>query len=284
MIKKALNILVLLVGLFLMFGIIFFPSLRPTIGTIVGTILNPILTLLPLHMVIMVLATITGLYASLIQKYTMDWGLTRRIQEKMKNIQKEMRQAQLSNNAAKMKKLQEKQAELVGDQMEMMKQQFKPMLYIAIVSIPLFYWAYLIVTPVYFSWNDTPINDSSSLVTFLEKTQNADWVKNAKIEKSSDGSIITISDGNNTYTLSLNNEKTKVILKTSDKTQEFDTKLDNNKLDVYSPSPAMVFPFWGTQKLDDKFFGPFQFWLFWYFLCSIPVSQMIRKALNIGGM
>jgi uncharacterized membrane protein (DUF106 family) len=198
MIKEALNKLALLVGIFLMFGIIAVPGLRDMIGGIVGILLNPILTLLPLHVVIMVLAAITGLYASLIQKYTMNWGMMKRIQEKTKNLQKEMRQAQLSNNAAKMKKLQAQQAEMLGDQMGMMKQQFKPMLYISIISIPLFYWVYLVISQ--------------------------------------------------------------------------------------HPDFSMVFPFWGEQKLTDKLFGPFQYWLFWYFLCSIPVSQMTRKALNIGGM
>ncbi len=128
----------------------------------------------------------------------MNWGLMRRIQEKTKNLQKEMRQAQLSNNAAKMKKLQAQQAEMLGDQMEIMKQQFKPMLYISLISIPLFYWVYLVISQ--------------------------------------------------------------------------------------HPGSSMVFPFWGEQKLTDKLFGPFQYWLFWYFLCSIPVSQMTRKALNIGGL
>ncbi len=61
MIKEALNKLILLVGLFLLFGIIAVPGLRNTIGAMVGLILNPILTLLPLHMVIMILAAITGL-------------------------------------------------------------------------------------------------------------------------------------------------------------------------------------------------------------------------------
>jgi uncharacterized membrane protein (DUF106 family) len=285
MIKEALNKLALLVGIFLMFGIIAVPGLRGMIGSIVGILLNPILSLLPLPVVIMVLAAITGLYASLIQKYTMNWGLMRRIQEKTKNIQKEMRQAQLSNNAAKMKKLQAQQAEMMGDQMDMMKQQFKPMLYISIISIPLFYWAYTAITPDYFSWNDTPINDSNKLITFLEKTQSVEWVKNAKIEKSSNDSVITVSDGKNFFTLSLNDGKTKVILKTdSNRTQEFDAIMENNKLNIYTPSATMVFPFWGEQKLTDKLFGPFQYWLFWYFLCSIPVSQMTRKALNIGGM
>jgi len=198
MIKKTLSKLALFLGIFLMFGIIVFPGMRGMIGGLLDILLKPLLGGLPLHMIIFVLAAITGLYASLIQKYTMDWELMKRVQERMKNLQAEFRQAQLSNNASKIKKLQEQQADMMGDQMEMMKQQFKPMLYISIISIPIFFWAYLEI-------------------------------------------------GRN-------------------------------------PAATMIFPFWGQQKLTNTLFGPFQYWLFWYFLCSIPVSQMTRKALNIGGM
>ncbi|MBU4077425.1 MAG: DUF106 domain-containing protein [Euryarchaeota archaeon] len=198
MIKKTIEKVAIGLGLFMMFGIIAIPDLRDIIGHLVGTLLNPLLSILPLHIVIFILAAITGLYASLIQKYTMDWELTRRLQEKMKALQKEMRQAQLTNNAAKMKKLQEQQAGMMEDQMSMMKQQFKPMLYISILSIPLFFWVYLAISQ--------------------------------------------------------------------------------------SPDAAVIFPFWGEQKLNDKVWWEIQYWLFWYFLCSMPVSQITRKALNIGGM
>jgi uncharacterized membrane protein (DUF106 family) len=198
MIKKTLNKLVLYLGIFMMFGIMLFPDMRDIIGHVVGKVLDPLLLLLPLHMIIFILAAITGLYASLIQKYTMDWEMMRRVQDRMKNIQKEFRQAQLANNAQKMKKLETQRTQMMGDQMEMMKQQFKPMLYISIISIPLFFWVYLVI-------------------------------------------------GN-------------------------------------APDATMVFPFWGERLLNEQLFGPFQHWLFWYFLCSIPVSLMTRKALNIGGM
>jgi len=198
MIKKTLNKLAMVLGIFLMFGIIMFPEMRGIIGHLMDIILKPLLGWLPIHMIIFVLAAFTGLYASLIQKYTMDWGLMKRVQEKSKKIQKEMREAQLSNNAAKIKKLEGQYAEMMGDQMEMFKQQFKPMLYISIISIPLFYWVYLLISQ--------------------------------------------------------------------------------------NPDATMIFPFWGERKLDATVFWVFQYWLFWYFMCSIPVSQMTRKALNIGGM
>ncbi len=198
MIKEILNKMVLYLGVFLLFGIIFFPGLRDGIGKIMETLLDPLLTLLPLHMIIFILAAITGLYASLIQKYTMDWELMRRVQERMKILQKELREAQISNNAQKIKKLQGQQAEMMTDQMEMMKQQFKPMLYISVISIPLFLGLYLVI--------------------------------------------------------------------------------------ANHPGASMIFPFWGEQKLTGLLFGFLQFWLFWYFICSYIVSQITRKALNIGGM
>jgi uncharacterized membrane protein (DUF106 family) len=198
MIKKAIDKMAIWLGLFLMFGIILIPDLRDIIGKIVGELLNPLLSILPLHIIIFILAAITGLYASLIQKYTMDWELMRRVQERSKVMQKELRQAQLTNNAAKIKKLQAQQAEMMEDQMGMMKQQFKPMLYISIISIPLFFWVYLAISQ--------------------------------------------------------------------------------------SPDASIIFTFWGEQKLTDKVFWEIQYWLFWYFICSIPVSQITRKALNIGGM
>jgi len=197
MIKKTLNKLVMVLGIFLMFSIIIFPDMMDIIGKLMDKLLKPILGGLPIHMIIFVLAAFTGIYASLIQKYTMDWGLMKRVQEKSRTIQKEMRQAQLTNNAQKIKKLEGQYAEMMGDQMEMFKQQFKPMLYISIISIPLFYWVYLLIGQ--------------------------------------------------------------------------------------HPNATMIFPFWGEQRLDAPVFI-FQYWLFWYFLCSIPISQITRKALNIGGM
>jgi len=198
MINKTINKLVMFLGIFLMFGIIMFPNMREVIGKMMDMFLKPLFGDLPIYMIIFVLAAFTGIYASLIQKYTMDWSLMKRVQEKSKLIQKEMRQAQLSNNAQKIKKLEGQYQEMMGDQMEMFKQQFKPMLYISIISIPLFYWVYLLISQ--------------------------------------------------------------------------------------NPGASMVFPFWGQQILNSKVLWQFQYWLFWYFLCSMSVSQMTRKALNVGGM
>jgi uncharacterized membrane protein (DUF106 family) len=192
----------LALGFSLMFGIMILGQpFRESVGQAVGILMNPVLAVVGqgnFHLVLLAMGIITGVYASLIQKYTMDWGLMRRTQERMKAFQAEFREAQLSQNTYMLKKLEEQRKDMMEDQMKMSKQQFKPMAYISIISLPLFMWAYYYISG--------------------------------------------------------------------------------------HGSATMVFPFWGNQLLTSHAFGPFQHWLYWYFISSLGVSQLIRKALNIGGI
>ncbi len=168
-------------------------------GVAMGYVLGWMPAILPFHVVLFVLAAITGLYASLIQKYTMDWDFLRNQQEKMKKVQGAMKEAQLSGDQGDMQQLQTEQMKMVSEQGKMMQMQFKPMLYIGIVSIPLFMWAYLYIAE--------------------------------------------------------------------------------------NPAMMMTFPFWGTHS--DQCCctrSSIIYWFYWYFICSFPVSQIIRKALDIGSM
>jgi uncharacterized membrane protein (DUF106 family) len=189
----------LALGFGMMFGIILLgESFRMQVGEVVEILLGPLPDILPFHIMLFVMAAITGLYASLIQKYTMDWDLMRRVQDQMKNFQKEFKEAQLADNQAKVKKLESQRSAMMEDQMKMTKQQFKPMAYISIISLPLFMWAYLYIGE--------------------------------------------------------------------------------------HPDPTLVFPFWGEKMLTGFALGPIQYWIYWYFICSLPISQIIRKSLNIGGV
>jgi uncharacterized membrane protein (DUF106 family) len=199
---QSLDRLALAVGFVLFFGIMISTELRHGIGVVMNYVLGWMPAILPFHVVLFILAAITGLYASLIQKYTMDWDFLREQQEKMRRVQREMREAQLSGDQARQQKLQAEQMKMVSEQGKMMQMQFKPMLYIGIVSIPLFMWAYWYLTP-----------DLSNITT-----------------------------------------------------------------------PVMTFPFWGEQTITGSVLGPIIYWFYWYFICSIPVSQIIRKALNIGSL
>jgi uncharacterized membrane protein (DUF106 family) len=195
--KETLERIGLALGISMLLGMMLLPDFRPAVAGFVDVLLGPLPTMLPIHITLFVLATLTGLYASLIQKYTIDWELMRTFSEKMKGFQKEYREAQLAENKQKLKKLDEKRAAMMGDQGKMMKQQLKPMAYISIISLPLFFWA----------WEYFKVNQSFTI----------------------------------------------------------------------------TFPFWGEQLLHGTAFLGIQYWIVWYMICSLPVSQVIRKALDIGG-
>jgi uncharacterized membrane protein (DUF106 family) len=201
--KDTLEKAALALGFGMIIGIVVLgEAFRTQIGQVVEILLGPLPHILPFHIMLFVMAAITGLYASLIQKYTMDWELMRRVQNQMKSFQKEFREAQLADNQAKVKKLEAQRSVMMEDQMKMSKQQFKPMAFISIISLPLFMWAYLFIS-----------------------------------QHSDPGQL-----------------------------------------------PTMVFPFWGEKQLTGFALGPIQYWIYWYFICSLPISQIIRKSLNIGGV
>lgn len=200
--KNQIDRFLLASGFSLMFGIMILgQEFRQAVGEAVNVIMNPVLALVGqdnFYLVLLVTAAITATYSSFIQKYAIDWDFTRSTQDRMKSFQIEFREAQLSQNTDMLKKLEDQRKDMMEDQMKMSKQQFKPMAYISIISVPLLMWVH------YY------INDHRS--------------------------------------------------------------------------SAMVFPFWGKQLLTSHAFGPFQHWLYWYFICSIGVSQLIRKVLNIGAV
>lgn len=49
---------------------------------------------------------------------------------------------------------------------------------------------------------------------------------------------------------------------------------------VYS-SGAVIFPLIGEKELSATFQFGFSYWLIWYIICSIPIAQVIRKAIGI---
>ncbi len=86
-----------------------------------------------------------------------------------------------------------------------------------------------------FSWEDVPGTDNDKLISFLRKTRDADWIKNAKIEKLTDGRTITVSEGKKAYSLSIDREKNNAILKTeSGKTHELIIRPENGKTRIYA--------------------------------------------------
>jgi len=184
-------------------GFLLIASIEPIrvgIGETLELILGPLIIFLdaPFYIVIIALSVCTGLYASILQKYTIDYDLMKRTQEKMKEFQKEYRSAALAKDEKQLRKLETRRNAMMRDQMEMTQQQFKPMGYIMVITLPIFFWLY--------------------------------------------------------YRLS-----------------HFES--------------FITMPFTETVHLSDPIlFDVIPAWIIWYMLCSLVMSQVIRKGLDIGGL
>lgn len=184
---------------------------RQTIAGIVDIVIGPFVAMgLPFFALLLILATITGFYSSLIQKYTIDYEKMSEVQEKLKDFNVKFREAQMSGDERLIKKMQARQQAILNEQMQMTQQQFKPMIYIMIVTIPIFFWIY------------------------------------EKIRYMPMPGEITAS--------------------------------------IADLSNSIVIPFAGLSSYFDIYLWVFPLWILWYLLCSLCMTQIIRKALNIGGM
>jgi uncharacterized membrane protein (DUF106 family) len=173
--------------------------LRAGVGQGIDSAFSPLIDAfkIPFYILIVILSAFTGLYSSIIQKYTIDYEKMTETQERMKEFQTEYREAQLSQDEKKIKKMDAKKDRVMKEQLEMSQNQFKPMAYILVVSVPIFFW-------LLFRLKEVP-------------------------------STITL-------------------------------------------------PYSGLQSLLAPVVWVIPAWMIWYMICSITLSQIIRKSLNIGGL
>jgi uncharacterized membrane protein (DUF106 family) len=173
------------------------PAIRDGVGSAIDVIFGPLVGEVPFFILIVILSTITALYSSIIQKYTIDYEKMKEVQARMKVFQKEFREAQLSQDEKKIKKLDARKDKMMKEQLEMSQNQFKPMAYILVLSVPIFFWLLF-------------------------------------------------------------------------------------RLNLVEASITM--PFFGTHLFTDMILGPVPAWILWYMICSLTLSQVARKSLNIGGI
>ena len=173
------------------------PAIRDGVGSAIDVIFGPLVGEVPFFILIVILSTITALYSSIIQKYTIDYEKMQEVQARMKVFQKEFREAQLSQDEKKIKKLDARKDKMMKEQLDMSQNQFKPMAYILVLSVPIFFWLLF-------------------------------------------------------------------------------------RLNMVEASITM--PFFGTHLFTDMILGPVPAWILWYMICSLTLSQVARKSLNIGGI
>ncbi|MFB6117797.1 DUF106 domain-containing protein [Halosegnis sp.] len=130
------------VGLFAGYSI---SSVRNAIGSTIDLFLGPINGALPFYAVILVLAVLTGLYTSLLQANLMDTDKMAQYQERMKEMKERRQKAKEQGDDEALDQIQEEQMEAMGDNLGMFKEQFRPMVWIMLLTIPVFLWMYWMI-------------------------------------------------------------------------------------------------------------------------------------------
>ncbi|HET7324026.1 MAG TPA: DUF106 domain-containing protein, partial [Halococcus sp.] len=105
-------------------------------------VLGPLDAVLPFYAVVIVLSVLTGLYSTLLQGNLMNTEKMSAMQEKMSEIQERREEAKERGDDAALERIQEEQMNAMGDQLGMFKEQFRPMVWIMLITIPVFVWMY----------------------------------------------------------------------------------------------------------------------------------------------
>ncbi len=121
------------------------PTIRNAIGSTIDLLLGPLDAALPFYVVVMVLALLTGLYSTLLQANLMDMEVMGQYQARMKEIQERQKKAKERGDDEELEKIRKEQMEAMGDQLGMFKEQFRPMVWIMLLTIPVFLWMYWMI-------------------------------------------------------------------------------------------------------------------------------------------
>ncbi|RQG97049.1 DUF106 domain-containing protein [Natrarchaeobius chitinivorans] len=132
-------------------------DVRNTVGTTLDLGLGHLDAALPFYAVILSVALLTGLYSTLLQANLMNPEIIGKYQKRMKSMQDKQKDVRERKKAAEergaseaeierleneMERVREEQMEAMADNIGMFKEQFRPMVWIMLFTIPLFLWMY----------------------------------------------------------------------------------------------------------------------------------------------
>ncbi|PSP76983.1 HTR-like protein [Halobacteriales archaeon QS_1_68_20] len=126
-------------GLFAAYSV---QSLRAVIGGTVDVFLGPLDAVLPFHVVVLLVAVLTGLVSALVQSSLINTEKMQQYQERMKEFQERRKRAKERGDEEEMKRIQQEQMDAMSDQAGMLKEQFRPTVWIMLFTIPMFLWIY----------------------------------------------------------------------------------------------------------------------------------------------
>ena len=124
----------------LFFAAYWYDPFRDQIGESIHLLLAPLEGSMPFFSLVLVLAMLTGLYSALLQANLTDTEVVAAYQEQMQKVQDKRKEAQERGDDEALEQIQEKQLEAMSGMLEMFKAQFRPMVWIMILTIPVFLW------------------------------------------------------------------------------------------------------------------------------------------------
>ena len=122
-------------------------EVREVIGGTIDLLLGPLDAMLPFYVVVLVLAMATGLYSSLLQANLMNAEKMQYYQERMSDIREREQAAKERGDEEALDEIREEQMEAASENLGMFKEQFRPMAWIMLLTIPAFLWMYWKILP-----------------------------------------------------------------------------------------------------------------------------------------
>ncbi|SEW27433.1 DUF106 domain-containing protein [Natrinema salifodinae] len=115
-------------------------SIRDIVAVAESAAFGPITDLVPFHLVIVLLAIVTGIYSTALQSRLLDREKLQEYQRRMQRLRERREAATDRGDDEALERIREEQRAAAGDQLGMFKVQFRPMVWIMLLTIPVFLW------------------------------------------------------------------------------------------------------------------------------------------------
>ena len=134
-----------------------FSGVRSSIAGVLDVALGPLEASMPFYIVVLVLATVTGVFSAIIQDNLTDMSMMGEYREKADELKERRERAKERGDEEELERIQEEQVEMMTENIGMLQAQFRPMIWIMFFTIPVFLWMYWVVRDLGVTVQDTVI-------------------------------------------------------------------------------------------------------------------------------
>ncbi|MFB6108362.1 MAG: DUF106 domain-containing protein [Haloplanus sp.] len=115
-------------------------GIRDVIASLDDVVLAPATHALPFYAVVLLLALVTGFYSTVLQAKLMDAEKLQRYKDRMNELRERKAAAKERGDEDALERVETEQMDAASDQLGMFKLQFRPMVWIMLLTIPVFLW------------------------------------------------------------------------------------------------------------------------------------------------